>query len=699
MTEWVAVRAKTPPNSKGRVIAVRIAYAEERSYWQWFKPNSPHPSGSIRAFREREHRDYDAGKGAHAVVALHCRGALVVRHSLVKGVLADALTRGEIAVRPVELSQRTAGSKPATAGVMEDDWILVDTLVRHPVDRSALEPSMFGVPGRGTADGAFDPSRPHASLVSHAPRDLSWSEGRAPHSVAFRLHELPANLYLEFSLYEMLNDALGGALEIGSAGPVLNIVDDTVALPPFAQGEAAAKRSFNALYRLLADSSRGEAASKRDQQAVLRSPIAATLLAMLVHRAPSADTRAAACQHPLYAAVYARDVDRAPRDDTRQAAAAAEASAAEYMRHVDRTMHPDIRETLVSSFRFKDYEREASQFAAAAPVPVRSAAGTRVHVPLMLADRKYGQVWITAADAPERKLTPAALPLARLVVEDPKGKKGKGLRKRIAKLNALGQGWLGPLILRRSLVEPLLGPLGAEQVTLLPVALEDGIGVVDADFVLLDVRAQVPLDREAAEATYLEPGRPNTSLVTSVSRFAYGSNRAPAESLFRVAEFPNVVMIEKSLLAELRVATGNAVKSVSRHDHLPMLPAIPIWDVGSPMIQKEEGGASSAAAYWRLSRAHEVAEDTEALRRQALQSPIYGYWIARHVDRAAKDDTRQAALAHPYYAALYARYVDAAPRDETRAAAACDAASAWFYANYVDIGLVEPIRSALMETG
>lgn len=117
------------------------------------------------------------------------------------------------------------------------------------------------------------------------------------------------------------------------------------------------------------------------------------------------------------------------------------------------------------------------------------------------------------------------------------------------------------------------------------------------------------------------------------------------------------------------------------------------------MIQKEEGGASSAAAYWRLSRAHEVAEDTEALRRQALQSPIYGYWIARHVDRAAKDDTRQAALAHPYYAALYARYVDAAPRDETRAAAACDAASAWFYANYVDIGLVEPIRSALMETG
>jgi hypothetical protein len=41
-------------------------------------------------------------RGSHTVVVLHCRGALVVRHSLVKGVLADAVTRGEIMVRPVE---------------------------------------------------------------------------------------------------------------------------------------------------------------------------------------------------------------------------------------------------------------------------------------------------------------------------------------------------------------------------------------------------------------------------------------------------------------------------------------------------------------------------------------------------------------------------------------------------------------------
>jgi hypothetical protein len=680
-------------------------------------PNIVYAGGVLRAFRERTHKSHEPATDAGQTTAMVVDGALIVRRARAAPALEDLIRAGVVVLRPVALSSAVAGARPALdKPVMDDDWALVDVVERFPIDRATLTGSCFDVSGTGAAMGAYDPKRPHASLVSSRPDVLTWTAGCEPSVAAFRLHELPIDLFLREDLFGQLNAALDGALEEGRSRPTVGMLDQTTNGPPFAIDEATAEQAAAAFYRQLRGASR-----QGDRECALGSPIHAYLTAKLVDRAPAGDTRCGACAHPFYAAAYARDVDWGPRDDTREAAAESEASALEYMRYVDRGPHERTRATFKDSYRAQEYEIEAARVAmamkaivaagapAVRPTPQerpakgndvesrRAGGGSRSFTPLLMKGAKRGDAYVTAPDAPEQQLTPAVeLGGAGVVATDPKPKGARGLRRRIASLVALGGSDLAPFLLRRDIAERVLGHLPASELVLRPVSLHDDAGRVESDFVLLDVRVEAPLDRDASDAVYVDPSRPHASLVKVVRAFAFAADRAPRAAMFRVGEFPDIVMIDSDLLAALRTATANTASTVKPpHDHLPMLPVFPLWSSGPKILQTAEESAASAAAYHGLVR----GDRDRGLRSTGLASPIYAYWIARNVDGHAGDETRAAALMHPHYAALYARWVDGAPREDTRDAAAADAASALYYAKYVDVKLTPAIEKTLLGCG
>ncbi len=711
-------RVKPAALSDDRAIAVELVAPGDQAFSPWFNPNAPLLPGPVLAFRTKAHKDYDPSTApGKRVTALHCDGALIFRRELIEPILATAIELGEVSLRQVRLSTVTAGNRPnLRRRFFEQDWVLLDVMARFPLDRATLERHHFAA--KGSADkaaGAYDPDRPYSSLVSSRPASVEWPKDREPRGSIFRLHELPVDVFITESLLNALNEVLGDVLEIGAMRPVLSIIEKTSSGPAFTQNADDGAASAAAFFQLLAD---GETPARRRQ--AVAHPIYAYLVAKIIDDQPADDTRTGACGHPFYAACYARDIDAIGRDDTRQAASEAEWSALEYALYVDRGFHPTPRARLQQSFRFKDHERAillACEAVKTAPdrrgaPPEQSAkkgakqkkktAGTKAgtarrFVPLLMPDRKFGDVSIIVQDAPEKMLSPhLRAPLNQITVLDPKGDKGQGLRKRIAKLNALGQCWIHPFVLRRSLVEPVLKDLGPDQLELCPVTLTDGLGAVDDDFVWLKVHAQVPLDRDASLASFVDPARPHASLITAVERFQFSPERSPEVSLFRVGEFPNVVMIEQGLLAKLRKATKNAVATVEdTHGHLPMRPAFALYSTGPKIAQSNANSRASAQAYYDLC----AGSKSRKLRQLVLQNPIYAYWLALNVDGKAKKDTRDSALSHPHYAALYAHYVDGKARKDSRQAAATEAVSALFYVNYVD-GKLHPItEKKLLSSG
>jgi hypothetical protein len=710
---FVPVRVKRPPQGT-RALLARVVLPGDDRFAPWVSPSAMRAGGVLTAFRDKAHKGYDPERDAGQTTAMVVDGALVVRKARAASALEELIHAGVVALRPVALSSAVAGARPALdKPVLEDDWALVDVLARFPIDRATLSASCFDESGTGEAMGAYDPARPYASLVASRPDVLTWSAGREPDVPAFRLHELPIDVFLREDVLARLDAALGGALEEGRSRPTIGMLDETTDSPPFAIDEARAEQAMTAFYRGL----RG-ALERGDRERALASPIYAYLTARLIDRGPGDDTRRGACAHPFYAAAYARDVDRAPRDDTRDAAAAAEASAIEYLRYVDRGPHERTRAAFTDGYRASEYEIEAARVAAATqavaaqatpaarPEPQAQGGGGKrkradraepTFTPLLMRGPKRGDVYVIAPGAPEQELTPAADPgRAGVVAIAPKPQGARSLRKRIASLVALGGSDLAPFLLRRDVAERVLGHLPAEDLALRAVEVRDDAGPLDADFVWLDVRVEAPLDRDASDAVYTDPKRPHASLVKVVRAFVFDPRRAPRAAMFRVGEFPNIVMIRDDLLETLRAATANAAATVkSPHDHLPMFPAFPLWSVGPKIAQTARESSASAAAYYALAR----GDHDGALREAALASPIYGYWVARSVDGHPEADTRAAALLHPHYAALYARWVDRAPRDDTRKAAATDAASALYYAKYVDVKLTPAIKKVLLGSG
>lgn len=657
------------------MLTVQLAYPGEHTFARWHRPDVPLPPGPLVAFRDRCHKDYRPG----GAVALRFDGALLLRRSIAADVLGAAVEAGHAVLRPVLLAKDVAGNKPKPLKeVLEDDWALVETPRRHPLDRDRLPDMCFKYPGGDAAPG------PHGALVVHRPDDLGFGPGREPRSPMFRLGELPIDLFVDGDLLGVLQRAFGDALQVGRMRPNLTLLETTSTCPPFSGDKATAQAAADAFWASYAARSRVKADD------ALASPIYAYWLSRAADEAPADDTRAGACAHPYYALLYARDVDRQPRDDTREAASRSPDSAYEFMRDVDHGASPVTRAGMKDSYRLSDYEvdavRIAEAWARARPTTASSSTTRSTRAPAweVMAWGKSG-----GADVDLELLgVPQAfydwdLPFQRLpeVVIEARESTGVSLRRRAPRLFGLRRSPFGWFVLRRSAVEAALAEVPGDQLVLRPVRLADKAGVLDEDFVLLDVRTEVPLDRAAAKAVWGDPAHVQGAFARSVQRFAWSPSRAPPARIFRVGEAPTCIVVDRALMTALTEATKGAV--VARQDHgtaeLPVFP--PAWAVDD--LPPVPGAEASEEAFWTLL----AGQGGERERKATLESPLYAYWRARLVDREARDDTRSAAVGHPVYAALYARDVDRGPRPDTQRAAARAFVSADLYARQVSLAL------------
>jgi hypothetical protein len=270
-----------------------------------------------------------------------------------------------------------------------------------------------------------------------------------------------------------------------------------------------------------------------------------------------------------------------------------------------------------------------------------------------------------------------------------------------------GVGWASAimvpsvLIVRKSLAEPVLRPLvTAGDVVLRTVKvlrafpskkLPTNAEVMDEDFVLVDVRARFPVDRAMLPADAWEAKNPKryASLLEWVPPdTAFGKGRAPRAAMFRVGEQPSLLLTERSLFTRLDRALGGALREGEMGPRFGMLDAFT-----EPRFKEsaEEAEAAANAFYRMFGKKTSNPKD----RALALKSPTWAYWVARLVDSAPKDDTRQAASGHPFYGYAYARDVDRGPHAVTRKAVRSEACAAREYAIHVDREVKADTRKAL----
>jgi hypothetical protein len=271
----------------------------------------------------------------------------------------------------------------------------------------------------------------------------------------------------------------------------------------------------------------------------------------------------------------------------------------------------------------------------------------------------------------------------------------KTLRRNFKKTGSIGAtvlqaGVYAPFVFRRSLVAPILADIPTRDLTLRPVRVVDDEGVLDDDFVALDIHARFPLDRGADGLDFVDPARPHDTVLRTALRFCWSAERTPRAALFRVAEFPWVVMVSPDLLARLRAALGKEIVAFSGvPTYARATPAFALAEDSPPPgpLLPEDEARAAADAFFALARG---AADND-LRTRALSHPYWAYWVADVVDGAARPDTRAAALRDPCAAAFYARFVDGALRDDTRAAV-----QAWAPARGYVTGRLEPPEAAVV---
>lgn len=253
-------------------------------------------------------------------------------------------------------------------------------------------------------------------------------------------------------------------------------------------------------------------------------------------------------------------------------------------------------------------------------------------------------------------------------------------------------------IVRRSLTEQIFAPLvEAGEVVLRPAhvyrahpskKLAWKKGILDDDFVFVDVRARFPADRAKQEASAFGGAPPYSSILRWVPSHDFGDDRAPRFSLFRVGDESSVLLASDSLFAALKRALGPAIREGGSGPRFFLLDA----SSSPPIPASADAGAAAADAFYRMYR---TGKSRKADREAALASPIWAYWLALVVDRAPADDTRAAACRHPHFAYAYARDVDGGAHALTRKAVAKDKAAATEYAVHVDHAVHPSLRDAL----
>lgn len=667
---WVRV-AVAAAGKKQKVLAAAMVPPGATEPVPWLRPNDPVPDGPFALFPQKS-ADVDLEKGIAWANAIDVASVLIVRKSLVAPTLAPLVDAGEMVLRPAHVYRAHPSKKLAWKnGILDDDFVLVDVRARFPADRAKLAESAF-------APGAA----PYASMLKWVPA-VDFGKDRAPRFSMFRSGDESSLLVTTTKLFAALQKALGPAVREGGSGPRFFLLDAS-SNPPFTETAAEGKAAAEAFYRMYSACK----SSTADRKRALASPIWAYWLAVLVDGKPADDTRAAACKHPFFAYAYARDVDRGPHAATRGAVAKNGDAAREYALHVDRAVHASLRDAL--SYHVADVElrarANAQRFAASTPAAREAsrAPAEPAYQRLVLAPNGKGVVFGSLQLPGGESYFPFNPPAPGSLVfrADEDGGKGRYRKqKSLAHLGALRNGNDGPLIVRRSKVAGLFAGLEAE-VELRPCVLHDFEGALDDDFAILDVKTYVPMDPSASDATWAHEGMPWLGGATLVHRFGWTEKTRPKARIFRVREFPFVVLAEASLADALANTTNRAVRGSTEPPTAEEMTPLLAPPKKAPSAALEKKAATAMDAFYKGNR------------QAALAHPLGALAVAL-ADRRPSADTRKATLASPPIALAYALYVDKKPRPDTRTAAAKNADTAYRYARHVDVALHPETRRAL----
>jgi len=661
-------------SKKNKVFAAELVPPGYGRAETWLRPDNPLPEGPFAIFPTKS-ADVSFVKGVAWANAIAIPSHLIVRKSLTMRALAPLVEAGEIVLRPAPVYRAPPSKKLGwQKGVMDDDFVVVDVRARFPADRGTLEASCFQ-----------RPDAPYASMLEWVPDDISFGAGRAPRASMFRIGDQPSTLVAKDELFAALKKALGPAIEKGESGPTFQLLD-AFTEPKMKESAAVGESAAQAFYRMYA----ANTSSAKDRRAALASPIWSYWVGRLVDRAPSDDTRASACMHPFYAYAYARDVDRGPHAATRKGVLRDPCAAEEYAVHVDRAVHPSLRKAL--GYKAAEVEIAAHEnverFAAASGASAASSTASEFRF-LAFAPDGRGVVSGSLRTPGNQLYAPYArrAPGAGVFVADEYGGEGR-LRKQksLDHLRALRDGHFGPLIVRKSAVAEVFAALPAGEVELVPVTLHDAKGKLDPDFVLVDVKTYAPMDRFASQAKLAHQSAPWTGGVNLVHRFAWTAATKPEVRIFRVLEFPYVLVADADLCEALAKATGRAVRGSDEAPTSEQMSAI-----AAPPRKVTAADEKAAAAAMKAFFAGD--------RKAALAHPLGALAVATSLDRKPSADTRKAVLASPRAALEYALFVDRGPHPDTRKAAATAPDTAMDYARYVDVAVHPVIRAAFVRQG
>lgn len=284
--------------------------------------------------------------------------------------------------------------------------------------------------------------------------------------------------------------------------------------------------------------------------------------------------------------------------------------------------------------------------------------------------------------------TPQQLPDGDLRVADAVGFGGKSLRKEMVRLRVLETMGGRHLVVDRALAAKVFEPLGERIVRIREAPVHDKKGLVDGDYVLVEVLPRVPLDRAASDADWSSGGAANGLLIT-LRRATWSADRTPCAPVFRLLDRPELVFVDEPTLEAL----GDAVipDDFADADDEQWLPtAYEVHDL--PALGRDKT-AKAEAAFWR------AYAGSKRDRAASLTHPFWALATAIAIDGKARDDTRVAASKSPILAARYAIEVDRGGHDVTRKSAGAHGAAVLYYAQAIDFEITPRARKAILELG
>jgi hypothetical protein len=306
--------------------------------------------------------------------------------------------------------------------------------------------------------------------------------------------------------------------------------------------------------------------------------------------------------------------------------------------------------------------------------------------------RKSAAVKLSFDGSDLRPRTKETVPPGEIRLQDAVGFGGKSLRKEKARHRVLASAER-QLIVDRALAEKVFAPLGPAVVNLRAAPVHDKKGVVDPDYVLVELLARVPLDRAASDADY-SAGGASRGLLTTLRKATWSRARAPRVPVFRLLDRPEFVFVEASIAAALGDSVVRDDFEDAEYDQwLPTgyeLPGLTPVAPGDDAASEAEGAEE---AFWR-AYAGSMKD-----RAATLTHPFWALATAIAVDGRPADDTRAAASKAPILAARYAIEVDHQGHEVTRRGASTDGAAILYYAEEIDFTIAPAARELILAVG